>query len=67
MLKMAGIITGKSAAMDRLLGSLTVDCSKIRRELDWQAPFSMEQGLKETVTWYLKRKNISRKDAKTLR
>jgi len=39
MLKMAGIITGKSVAMDRLLRSLTIDCSKIRRELDWQAPF----------------------------
>jgi nucleoside-diphosphate-sugar epimerase len=67
MLKMAGIITGKSAAIDRLLGSLAVDCSEIRRELDWQVPFSMEQGLKETATWYLKRKNISRKDAKAQR
>jgi nucleoside-diphosphate-sugar epimerase len=55
-LKMAGIITGKSAAMDRLLGSLTVDCSKICHELDWQAPFSMEQGLKETAKWYIKKK-----------
>jgi nucleoside-diphosphate-sugar epimerase len=55
MLKMAGIITGKSVAIDRLLGSLTVDCSKIRRELDWQAPFSMEQGLGETAKWYMKR------------
>jgi len=67
LLKMAGVITGKSAEMDKILGSLTVDCSKIRRELDWQAPFSMEQGLKETAQWYLKRKNISRKGAKTLR
>ena len=66
MLKMAGIITGKSAVMDRLIGSLTVDCSKIRRELDWQAPFSMEQGLKETAKWYLKRKNISPKGANKL-
>jgi len=55
LLKMAGIITGKSAAIDRFLRSLTVDCSKIRRELDWQAPFSINQGLKETVDWYLKK------------
>lgn len=54
MLKMAGIITGKSVAIDRLLGSLTVDCSKIHRELDWQAPLSMDQGLGETVKWYMK-------------
>ena len=67
LLKMAGIITGKSVAIDRLLRSLTIDCSKIRRELDWQAPFSMDQGLRETAMWYLKRRNISRKGAKTLR
>lgn len=65
-LKMAGIMTGQSVAMDRLLRSLTVDCSKIRRDLNWQAPFSMEQGLKETAKWYLKSRNISRKGAKTL-
>jgi nucleoside-diphosphate-sugar epimerase len=57
MLKMAGIITGKSAVMDRLLRSLTIDCSKIRRELNWQAPFSMDQGLKETAEWYLKQRS----------
>jgi len=67
MLKMAGFIAGQSAAIDRLLRSLMVDSSKIRRELDWQAPFSMDQGLEETAKWYLKRRNISRKGAKTLR
>ena len=59
-LKMAGIITGKSVAIDRLLRSLTIDCSKIRRDLDWQAPFSMDQGLRETAKWYMK------KDVKSL-
>ena len=52
MLKMVGIISGQSVPIDRLLKSLTVDCSKIRRELDWQAPFSMDQGLSETARWY---------------
>ena len=61
-LKVAGIITGKSVSMDRLLGSLTVDCSKIRRELDWQAPFSMEQGLKETAKWYIEKKGTNVSD-----
>ncbi|MFX0197331.1 MAG: UDP-glucose 4-epimerase family protein [Candidatus Hodarchaeota archaeon] len=54
MLKLAGFITGQSIAMDRFLKSLTIDCSKINRELDWQAPFSMEQGLRETARWYKK-------------
>ena len=66
-LKMAGIITGKSVAIDRVLRSLTIDCSKIRRDLNWKAPFSMDQRLRETAMWYLKRSNISRKGAKTLR
>jgi nucleoside-diphosphate-sugar epimerase len=54
VLKMAGIITGKPAAMHKLLGSLTVDCSKIRHELNWIPPFSMDQGLLETAKWYIK-------------
>jgi UDP-N-acetyl-alpha-D-quinovosamine dehydrogenase len=60
MLKMAGIITGKSVAMDRLLCSLAVDCSKIRRELDWEPPFTMEQGLRETAVWYNKQRSEAR-------
>jgi nucleoside-diphosphate-sugar epimerase len=55
MLKMVGIITGKSVTIDKLLRSLTIDCSKICRELGWQAPFSMERGLKETGDWYMKK------------
>ena len=54
LLKIAGIITGKSVAIDRLLGSLTVDSSKILHDLDWKAAFSMDQGLRETARWYLK-------------
>jgi nucleoside-diphosphate-sugar epimerase len=54
MLKMAGIITGKPAPMQRLLGSLTIDCSKIRQELNWHPPFSMDQGLSDTAKWYIK-------------
>lgn len=53
LLRMAGIFTEKYVAIDKLLASLTVDCSKISRDLGWQAPFSMEQGLKETAKWYL--------------
>ena len=55
LLQMAGILTRKSAAMDSLLSSLTIDSSKIRCELGWQAPFSMEQGLTETAEWYQKK------------
>jgi nucleoside-diphosphate-sugar epimerase len=49
-----GRILGKGAALDRLMGSLMVDISKIRKELDWEPPYTLEQGLKETANWYVK-------------
>jgi nucleoside-diphosphate-sugar epimerase len=59
---LAGAVTGKNAAVKRLLGSLTVDSSKIRRELDWQPPFTMEEGLRETAEWF-----TAENDAKNMR
>ncbi|MBC8393298.1 MAG: SDR family oxidoreductase [Deltaproteobacteria bacterium] len=55
LLKTAGRISGKSAAVERLVGSLTVDTAKIRNELNWKPPYTMEQGLFETAKWYKKR------------
>ncbi len=52
LMRIAGKLTGKSAAVNRLTGSLTVDSSKIRRELGWKPPFTMEEGLRETARWY---------------
>lgn len=52
LMRLAGKVTGKAAAVDRLLGSLTVDSGRIRRELGWAPPFTMSQGLAETVAWY---------------
>ena len=52
-LRFLGKLTGKSEAVSRLLDSLIVDSAKIRTELDWKPPFSMEEGLKKTADWYL--------------
>ncbi len=52
LIQLAGIMTGKKTAVQRLTGSLTVDISKIRQELGWAPPFTMEEGLKETTDWY---------------
>jgi nucleoside-diphosphate-sugar epimerase len=52
LLRFAGLFTGKSAEVDRLLGSLRIDSSRIRQELEWVPPFSMAQGLRETAVWY---------------
>ena len=55
MMQMIGRITGKSDEVERLVGSLTVDISKICRELGWKPPYTMEHGLKETAKWYAKK------------
>lgn len=52
LLRFLGKILGKQAVIDRLFGSLQVNSSKIRQELDWQPPFSVDQGLTETAAWY---------------
>jgi UDP-glucose 4-epimerase len=49
---MAGRLTGQGPAVDRLIGSLTVDTGKIRNELGWTAPFTLEEGIKNTAFWY---------------
>ena len=47
-----GQLVGKPMVVDRLLSSLPVDSSKIRKELDWHSPFSVDQGLAATATWF---------------
>jgi dTDP-glucose 4,6-dehydratase len=34
-----------------------IDCSRIERELGWQPRFRLEEGLAETVRWYLEHKS----------
>lgn len=52
LMRFVGKLFGKSDAVERLIGSLTIDSSKIRRELGWKPPYTMEQGLKETAEWF---------------
>jgi nucleoside-diphosphate-sugar epimerase len=53
LMRIAGVGVGKSSAVERLVGSLQVDSSKIRRELGWKPPFTMEHGLAETAAWFM--------------
>lgn len=52
LMRLAGKLTGKSGAVNRLTGSLTLDSSKIRRELGWVPPFRMKEGLRGTAEWF---------------
>ena len=51
-LRLAGKLAGKSQQLERLLGSLQVDGDKIRRDLNWVPPYSLQQGLQATAEWY---------------
>ena len=58
LMRLAARILGKGAEVERLLGSLVVDSSKIRRELGWTPPFTMKEGLKTTADWFNHEKNL---------
>lgn len=51
MLRLAGTVTFRRAAVSRLLDSLLMDDSRIRGELYWSPPHTMQEGLARTVTW----------------
>lgn len=52
LLRFLAKIIGKSSMVDRLTQSLVVDSSKIREELGWKPPYTLEQGLAATADWY---------------
>ncbi|HHL4077524.1 SDR family oxidoreductase [Burkholderia sp. A2] len=55
LLRALGKLTGRSAAIDRLTGSLQLDTSRIKRVLGWQPPYTTRQGLEATAAWYRSR------------
>ena len=55
-IRWAGGTLGKQAAVDRLLGSLCVDITPLKEELDWTPPYTMQAGLEATAQWYRKTK-----------
>jgi nucleoside-diphosphate-sugar epimerase len=54
-LKAFGRLAGKAGELERLTGSLCVDSGKIRKVLSWTPPYTIEEGIGETVQWYMKR------------
>jgi nucleoside-diphosphate-sugar epimerase len=53
LLRIAGRLLGRGDMIERLIGSLQVDSSKVHRLLDWYPPLSIEEGLSRTGRWYL--------------
>jgi len=57
LLRTAATVVGRAEQLDRLFGSLRVNDHKLRRELGWMPPYSMEQGLRATADWYRSRQS----------
>jgi nucleoside-diphosphate-sugar epimerase len=57
LLRAAATLLGRAGQMDRLFGSLRVSDEKIRAELGWSPPYTLEQGLRETTVWYCARQS----------
>jgi UDP-glucose 4-epimerase len=52
LLMLGATLLGKREEASRVLGSLQVGSSRIRRELGWKPSHTMEEGLAETVRWF---------------
>ena len=48
-LRLVGRLSGRSAEVERLCGSLQVDIDDTRRVLDWQPPVTLQQALRQMV------------------
>ena len=55
LLRVATAALRKTSLMNRLFGTLRVNDQKLRDELNWIPPYSMEHGLRATTDWYRER------------
>ncbi|MBA6326397.1 SDR family oxidoreductase [Colwellia sp. MB02u-6] len=58
---LAGKILGKTAIIDRLCGSLQVDIKHTKNTLNWQPPYSVEQGFAATAKAFKKQLALKHK------
>jgi len=52
LLRLGFRLAGRAAEFGRLADSLAVDATKIRAVLGWEPPFTLDQGLRDTVDRY---------------
>lgn len=46
-------LLGKQETVNRLIGSLSINSQKIKDELNWKPSYTVDQGLQDTVDWFL--------------
>lgn len=45
-------IAGKGDEIRRMVESLSIDCTRIKRELQWTPPYAVEHGIRDTARWF---------------
>ena len=55
LIELAGMLTGRSDEVSRILGSLQIDSKKIYNELGWVPTYTLTQGLSQISAWYHRR------------
>ena len=58
LLRFIGKTAGRSEQIEKILGSLTVNMEKIRHELAWRPPYTIDYGLLETAKWFLTERRV---------
>lgn len=54
LLKIIGCLLGKKRVIDRLSESMLVDNSRFIEDLQWEPPYSLDEGIQRTVAKYMK-------------
>ena len=52
LLRQAGLLAGRSADLDRLLGTLRINCGLIQSTLGWRPPVELGDALNDTARWW---------------
>jgi nucleoside-diphosphate-sugar epimerase len=52
LLRLGGTIAGRGGEIQRLTGNLVLDTSRARHLLNWQAPYTLDEGLADTARWF---------------
>lgn len=60
LLKLVGRCLGKTPQVNRLLSSLQVSNELFCRDFDWTPPYSVDEGLRDTATWFRGERSIQR-------
>ena len=52
VMQLLAAVGGERSTVDRLVQSLVINATHVRETLGWVPPYSMEQGISNTVYWY---------------